>query len=187
MMKSARKTTGFTLIELLVVIAIIGILAALIVLVINPAEMQRRARDATRISDVASVFRAINLAVIDAEPLYDGAAGTLISTAGTYDSSDTAGNWIRMDVHNYLSVLPHDPSYYAAGGTNVAVTNGNIDAATNLVDNASMVYSFLGDGAVFEINTFLESDQQNWDQTFNDGGTDDDVYEIGTDPGLGLL
>ncbi len=46
--KSLRKDAkGFTLIELLIVIVIIGILAGVLVAVINPAAQQNRARDAT--------------------------------------------------------------------------------------------------------------------------------------------
>ncbi|MEK7094356.1 MAG: prepilin-type N-terminal cleavage/methylation domain-containing protein [Patescibacteria group bacterium] len=51
---------GFTLIELLIVIAIIAVLSVVVVLTLNPAELLRRARDSTRISDMSSLNSALN-------------------------------------------------------------------------------------------------------------------------------
>ncbi|MFZ5425216.1 MAG: prepilin-type N-terminal cleavage/methylation domain-containing protein [Patescibacteria group bacterium] len=45
-MRTLRSSKGFTLIELLIVIVIIGILAGVLIAVINPATQQNRARDA---------------------------------------------------------------------------------------------------------------------------------------------
>ena len=56
---------GFTLIELLVVIAILAILATVIVVIINPGELLKQARDTTRISDLAAVNNAIALYLSD--------------------------------------------------------------------------------------------------------------------------
>lgn len=60
-----HKIRGFTLIELLVVIAIIGILAVMVLVVINPVMVQQRARDAVRISDLLSLQQAIESFAID--------------------------------------------------------------------------------------------------------------------------
>src|SRR5574343_2101828 len=56
---------GFTLIELLVVIAILAILATVIVVIINPGELLKQARDTTRISDLAALNSAIALYLSD--------------------------------------------------------------------------------------------------------------------------
>ncbi len=46
---------GFTLIELLVVIAILGILAAAVLVAINPGKRQRQAQDAKRKNDIGAL------------------------------------------------------------------------------------------------------------------------------------
>ncbi len=60
-LKSAdiRRKTGFTLIELLVVIAILGILAAAVLVAINPGKRMAQARDAQRKNDINSIANAI--------------------------------------------------------------------------------------------------------------------------------
>jgi prepilin-type N-terminal cleavage/methylation domain-containing protein len=50
---------GFTLIELLIVIAILGILAVVILIVMNPGERQAQARDTGRISSVVQLGRSL--------------------------------------------------------------------------------------------------------------------------------
>ncbi len=54
---SLRK--GFTLIELLVVIAVLGILAAVVLVALDPLEQISRGRDSGRISSVAQLGHAI--------------------------------------------------------------------------------------------------------------------------------
>ena len=59
--KSAQKKKlfGFTLIELLIVIAILGILAAAVLVAINPAKRTKQARDAGRKNDIGSLATEI--------------------------------------------------------------------------------------------------------------------------------
>jgi prepilin-type N-terminal cleavage/methylation domain-containing protein len=64
-----RLQQGFTLIELLVVVAIIAILALVVMLALNPVEMQRRSRDSRRLSDIGTVRRALDLALVDGATL----------------------------------------------------------------------------------------------------------------------
>lgn len=55
-LKSAhKKLKGFTLIELLIVIAILGILAAAVLVAINPGKRTRQAQDAQRKNDVGAL------------------------------------------------------------------------------------------------------------------------------------
>lgn len=50
---------GFTLIELLVVIAVIGVLAAMVLIAINPLDQIARGRDAGRKSDLSQLVHAM--------------------------------------------------------------------------------------------------------------------------------
>jgi len=55
-LKSAqKKLRGFTLIELLIVIAILGILAAAVLVAINPGKRTRQAQDAKRKNDIGAL------------------------------------------------------------------------------------------------------------------------------------
>lgn len=56
---------GFTLIELLIVIGIIAILATVVILTLNPAELLRQSRDTTRFSDLSTLNSAIALYLSD--------------------------------------------------------------------------------------------------------------------------
>ena len=75
---------GFTLIELLIVIAILAVLSVAVVLVLNPAELLKQARDSTRISDMA----AIN----SASYLYAYGCNALGYKIGTVMESNKYGN-----------------------------------------------------------------------------------------------
>lgn len=60
-LKSAqmKKFRGFTLIELLITIAIMGILAAAVLVAINPAKRQAQAKDANVKSDITNIVTGL--------------------------------------------------------------------------------------------------------------------------------
>lgn len=166
MRKSAQVLhSGFTLVELLVVIAIIAILAAVVVLVINPVELTRRGRDATRLSDVATLTNAITVALQEnasvANFLCDGAAptGTPPRCGGNSGADGTEADgsgWVTVDLAGQQAVkvpaLPRDP------GTNTGV----------------YVYTYSSDGTDWEINAVLES-TEHYTKMNTDGGNTNDV------------
>ncbi len=53
------RLSGFTLIELLIVIAILGILAAAVLVAVNPAKRQKQARDSARKNDIGQLATAL--------------------------------------------------------------------------------------------------------------------------------
>ncbi|TSC87422.1 MAG: Uncharacterized protein G01um10147_599 [Microgenomates group bacterium Gr01-1014_7] len=168
MKKSAH---GFTLVELLVVIAIIAILAAVVVLIINPLELTRRGRDAARLSDLANLQNAINVAVQEATG--SGAVAVLCKQSGSYpcEGSSNVGTrvsdgtgWVKTDMSAAKSVsvstLPVDP-----------------------VNDTTLHYKYCANNDAWEIDTKLESSQQSGKMT-GDGGNDTTVYEVGSNLSL---
>src|SRR4030067_2886002 len=106
---------GFTLIEVLVVIAIVGILAAAVVIAINPLKRIAQAHDAQRKSNLGSIARALQ--VYYAEKLFYPDPGPALQA----DSTEGI-DWIPGLRPDYLKNLPKDPkqaglpSYSAFGG-----------------------------------------------------------------------
>ncbi len=180
---------GFTLIELLIVIGILAILTAAVVIVLNPAELLKQARDSQRLTDLDAMKNAIALYVADATTPNIGAATTCYAYAGApatsacgarFTTATTVGSasttkavdgtgWIPVNLASMasgspLSALPVDPShgatyYYAYAASTTSLT--------------------------FEINAVLESTKFG-PKMLSDGGNSDTLYEVGSYPGLSL-
>ncbi len=146
-------------------LTIIAILAAVVVLIINPLELTRRGRDAARLTDLANLQQAINVAVQEAT----GSAATILcsngstpcngsSNTGTRGSDGTG--WVKVDMSTQRSVsvptLPIDP-----------------------INDANNHYTYCSDGSAWEINAKLESTQQSG-KMGTDGGDDPVLYEVGS-------
>lgn len=86
---------GFTLIELLIVIAIIAVLAVAVVLVLNPAELLKQGRDATRLSDLGAIDSALGLWLADVTNTSSWGFGGITATrctSGTVKPGGGAGS-----------------------------------------------------------------------------------------------
>lgn len=176
MNKTAHK--GFTLVELLIVIAIVAILASVVVLIINPLELTRRGRDASRLADLAHLQQAISVAVQEATDTADKILCFGLGTTACNGKSTDAGarnaagtGWVKVDLSSSKAVsvptLPIDPM--------------NPNTATYhylyCADTAS-------NAASWEINTVLESEQQKGKMA-TDGGDKNATdttgrYEVGS-------
>lgn len=180
LVRERKVNQGFTLVELLVVIAIIAILAVVVVLIINPLELTKRGRDATRLSDLANLQQAINVAVEDATDsatvLCNGASAPCSGTStdngaatGTFKADGTG--WVKVNLSAVKSVsvstLPRDP---VNGSCKVNDTNTTCEYS----------YSTNASGTAYEIDAVLESDQQKGKMA-TDGGNNDNAYEVGSD------
>ena len=168
-----KNLKGFTLVELIVVIAIIAVLAGVVLVVINPAALLAKGRDAKRLEDLDALHKAISLAIADAEiSLVDtaGACATCTSlTAVTAAWVDGTSGWVKftpstqpgkVGLSKYLPTLPVDPT----------------NATVNLVE---YVYTFGSTVTTYEINAVLES-TDNTLKMSTDGGNAPAVYEVGT-------
>jgi len=160
---------AFTLVELLIVIGIIGILAVTLMISLNPAEAQKKSRDAKRIKD-AGVLESVMVQLINDGITIPTTANTLGNTAGT--SSNTAlnaqtqacgpgtGNWLGLDVCNYLKTVPTDPQ------NNRTVTS--VITATTTGAQLSVYKARISKGE-YEINVRQES-LSNATKVTGDGG-----------------
>ena len=106
--------------ELLIVIAIIAILAAALVVGINPAGRFRAARNATRWQHMETISTAVysyaieNLGNFPAECIADfGGAATPITVELDADGNATGSTWClgaELVVPEYLRIPPEDPT-----------------------------------------------------------------------------
>lgn len=132
-MRSARR--GFTLIELLVVIGIIGILAAIVLIAVNPGRQFAQARDTQRKADLYSITNAIYQYAAEHNgrlPDTDGVdttsnfpQGTAVCIGTSTGAPDNCFNLgaagavatTEVVVPTYLAAVPTDPSVGTAGNT----------------------------------------------------------------------
>lgn len=97
---------GFTLIELLVVIGIIAVLAAIVLIAINPARQFRLANDSERSSEVNAILSAIGQFTVDTKGNLPGG----IPTTDPENISQDEADLCDALVPTYLSALPVDPT-----------------------------------------------------------------------------
>ena len=176
---------AFTLVELLIVIGIIGILAVTLMVSLNPAEAQRKSRDAKRIRDAQTLQTVIEQYIAD--PTNNIPAGWSVAAGvnstqigGTTTVHSCSSNWFNVNLCDYANTIPTDP------------TNGrNREVVTGAGTQASGVtrYEFRVDGAGstdYEIRVRQES-QSNEQKVTQDGGDDAGWFEIFTDDNGDIL
>ncbi len=111
---------GFTLIEVLVVIGIIAVLAAVVLVAVNPSRQFKLARDSQRTSNVNSILNAIHQNMAEHRGIFvcNGAVKDIPVVPTMVKNSATIANYsgdiAACIVPDYMSALPFDPAISGA-------------------------------------------------------------------------
>ena len=185
---------GFTLLELLIVIGILSILSTTIVLVINPAELLKKARDSQRISDLNTIKTAIAYYITEVADPNIGDIGMTYSDVAavvcTFDSTTrpTGPNQgaFKVDGEGWIPIKFVD----ITGGSPIGALPRDPAASDDQTGNHYYVYGLLSDtDYTFKLMANMESKYYSTDGDGDvestDGGTVDTLYEVGT--GMSLV
>ncbi|MDD4931624.1 MAG: LamG domain-containing protein [Candidatus Colwellbacteria bacterium] len=185
-----RFIRSFTLVELLIVIAILAVLAAAVVIVLNPAELLAQARDSQRVTDMKTMKDAIDLFVVDNPTASQGTAQTVYISIP--DTSSVCANITG------LPLLPAGWSYHCVTAASLRTIGGSgwvpLDLST--VKGGSPIpflpidpsndallgryYAYISGGS-YVITAFLESEKSLGSAAAADGGMDPARFEVGND------
>ena len=118
-----KNGAGFTLIEILVVIGIIAVLAAIVIVAINPARQFAQARNTQRTSNVGTILNAIGQDLADNKGIFTCTGiGTIIAVGA--NNIGTGAGLVNLSclTPTYIpSAIPMDPTNGTVADTKYTV------------------------------------------------------------------
>lgn len=161
---------GFTLIELLMVIGVIGILAAIVIVAVNPMQILAELRDAERVSNLKQLQKSVESYYVKHQDLPGdigvwytnyGANWSIRTPSPTVDQSDPRLIKFFSNLNEFMSVIPKAIVQRQAVYID---TSNNCQTA-----NAGTVMQYIKiDASRYKLSTRLETACEN---VQGDGGT----------------
>lgn len=127
--KNTKNNKGFTLIEILIVVMVIGILAGVMLRVINIDDVRKKTRDSQRVADLKKIQTALELYFVDTRS-YPNTSDAWVSV--------TAGNIVYDSlISSYINQIPSDPKASTVGNYMYRSDGGSyyLTAPLELSDN----------------------------------------------------
>lgn len=120
-----HKNKGFTLIEILLVIGIIAILAAVVIVAVNPARQFAQARNTQRLSNVNTILNAVHQYAVDNMGVLPSNITTSVQeicVGGTATTTCTGAGLTPLNEliwdERYIVSIPQDPQCSTVCATN---------------------------------------------------------------------
>lgn len=143
-----QKSRAFTLIELLIVIAIIAILAAAVLVAVDPARRLHQSRNAQRWESVVTMLEAIKQYQVDHDgDLPDtsvaidsvaatvqiigesvGSCGSLTCDGVTVVGSNCGVSGLDTDLDGYIARIPYDPTTGSGSNTRFFINKDDTES-----------------------------------------------------------
>lgn len=175
------RANAFTILELLVVIGLIVLLAITLLVLLNPAEAQKRNRDAKRLRDVTTLQTVVSQYLEDGNTFGTNCTTTTPCSslaAGNTDNVSAkavAENWLggtSADLSTYTQTVPVDP----VNGTGTCITGAGTPS-----NACSIYYRVAVSGRNYEINVRMES-KADEKRVLGDGGDSTQWFELFNGP-----
>jgi len=179
---SKKNLVGFTLLELLIVIGILAILSTTMILVINPAEILKKARDSQRISDLNTLKSAIAYYITSTSSPNIGLSTKTYSsnvTGASCAGRATASDDITLEV-NGSGWIPINFSELT-GGSPIGSLPQDPNPSTTVDGNPSRYYVYLPNASDYTFTLVANMESATYSaQEGTDGGNITTLYEVGT-------
>ncbi|MDE2144859.1 MAG: type II secretion system protein [Patescibacteria group bacterium] len=196
-----EPVSSFTLIELLIVIAIIGILAAVVVLVLNPSQLLAQARDSSRIQEIGSLNNAVSMYLSEGNSSLGSSDTVYVSIPDPTLSPGATSTCSSLG----LPSLPTGWSYECVSTSSLRKTDssGWVPVDLQAISSGSPIpelpvdpinttssgyyYTYVDSGSNYEITAMNIESAKYLTQTENDGGNSANSYQAGNDLSLAPL